>query len=96
MYDGIILLMKNMAFDYEYSIGTIKHNNLYDLAVSHKKMLAAYGEKFNFDPEGYKYHREVSKANEDGRIVYARIEFINPTTDEELVFTWDDKHENEI
>lgn len=89
MYNTVLQLIDSKSFDCEYSISTIESHGLYKLSDSQKRLIALYG----FDPNDWLYHREDSKIRDDNQLSYMRIEFINPTTNEELVFTWEDSND---
>ena len=89
MYNKVLQLIDNKSFDCEYSIGTIEPHGLYKLSDSQRRLIESYG----FDPNDWLYHREDSKINDVKQLIYIKIEFINPSTKEELVFTWEENND---
>ena len=89
MYNKILQLIDNKSFECEYSIGCISPHGLFELSDSQKRLFENYG----FDSTGWMYSREDSKLS-GHECVYIRIEFINPSTMEALIFTWEDDKNN--
>ena len=89
MFEMIRRLIDEKLFVAEYSINTITTHGLFELTPLQRILF----EKYEYDSDGWMYHREDSRYDGSNEI-FIRLEFVNPSTGEELIFTWEANNEN--